>query len=49
MGSIGGTWYLHMFNDQCSKFLVVTVHQETSWESLKPALDETFATASRSW
>ena len=32
-----------MLNDQYSKFLVVTVHQATSWESLKPELDKTFA------
>ena len=42
-GPIGGSWYLHVLNDQYSKFPVVTVHQATSWESLKPALDETFA------
>ena len=42
-GPIGGTWYLHVLIDQYSKFPVVTVHQETSWESLKPALDEIFA------
>ena len=32
-----------MLNDQYSKFPVVTVHQATSWELLKPALEETFA------
>ena len=42
-GLIRGSWYLHVLNDQYSKFPVVTVHQATSWELLKPALEETFA------
>ena len=41
-GLMGGMWYLHELNLQYSKFSMVTVHQTTSWESLKLALDETF-------
>ena len=43
-GPIGKDWYLHVLIDQYSKFLVVNVVKSTSWEQLKPGLEDAFAT-----
>ena len=42
-GPIGKEYDLHEFIDQYSKFPVVQVVKSTSWEHLKPGLEEAFA------
>ena len=42
-GPIGKEYYLHVLIDQYSKFPVVQVVKSTSWEHLKPGLEEAFA------
>ena len=42
-GPIGKEYYLHVLIDQYSKFPVVQVVKSTSWEHLKPGLQEAFA------
>ena len=43
-GPIGKDYYLHVLIDQYSKFPVVQVVKSTSWEQLKPGLEEALAT-----
>ena len=43
-GPIGKEYYLHVLIDQYSKFPVVQVVKSTSWDQLKPGLEEAFAT-----